>query len=233
MPSFACKKNTHIWTVPGVLPGDQAAKAHQVTSGAFDENAPQWSGDGARIYFVSDRVAESYYYPPDNNLYSVPRGGGVLDTVADIPGPSFGAALAPDGQAIAFRGWINPRATRSYNQSDLFVSRDRRVKNLTADYDFDLGGAVLGDQAPPRGGQGSSPTIWTADGRAVVVAPTEHGRSNLARFDAQTGAREALTSGDHAVVASPASPGAERLALPLADPTHLPHPYAPHAAPQV
>src|SRR5213595_1473338 len=76
-------ERAHIWTVPGVLPGDQPAKPHQVTSGAFDENAPQWSGDGARIYFVSDRVAESYYYPPDNNVYSVPRGGGALDTVVD------------------------------------------------------------------------------------------------------------------------------------------------------
>src|SRR5437588_4352988 len=223
-------EHAHIWTVPGVLPGDQPAKAHQVTSGAFDENAPQWSGDGARIYFVSDRVAESYYFPPDNNVYSVPRGCGALDTVVDITGPIFGTALAPDGRAIAFRGWSNPREARSYHQSDLFVSRDRRVKNLTADYDFDMGGAVLGGQAPPRGGEGSSPTIWTADGRAVIVATTEHGRSNLVRFDAQTGAREALTSGDHAVLAYTASADAKRLALTLGDPTHLPDLYVLDAA---
>src|SRR5205814_9391469 len=153
-----------------------------------------------RIYFVSDRVPESYYYPPDNNVYSVPAAGaggagGALDTVVDIHGPVFGAALSPDGRAVAFRGWINPRATRSYNQSDLFVARDRQVKNLTADYDFDMGGAVLGDQAPPRGGEGSSPNIWTADGRSVIVATTEHGRSNLVRFAAQTGARDPATTG--------------------------------------
>jgi dipeptidyl aminopeptidase/acylaminoacyl peptidase len=218
-------EHAHIWTVPAVLPGDQPAKAHQVTSGAFDENAPQWSRDGARIYFVSDRVTESYYYPPDNNVYSVPAAGGALDTVVDIDGPVFGPVLAPDGQAIAFRGWINPRATRSYNQSDLFVSRDHQVKNLTAEYDFDMGSAVLGDQAPPRGGEGSSPNIWTADGRAVIVATTEHGRSNLLRFDAQTGAREPLTTGDHAVLAYTASADATRLALTMGDPTRLPDLY--------
>src|SRR6266853_4172115 len=119
-------EHTHIWTVPAVLPGEQPAKARQVTSGVFDENAPQWSRDGTRIYFVSDRVPESYYYPPDNNVYSVPAAGGALDTVVDINGPVFGPALAPDGRAVAFRGWINPRATRSYNQSDLFVARDRQ-----------------------------------------------------------------------------------------------------------
>src|SRR5437016_2619638 len=134
-------EHAHIWTVPAGMPGDAPAKGRQVTSGEFDENAPQWSRDGTRIYFVSDRVRESYYYPPDNNFYSVPAAGGSasLDTVVDVNGPVFGPAVAPDGKTVAFRGWVNPRAVRSYNQSDLFVSRDGRARNLTADYDFDMG----------------------------------------------------------------------------------------------
>jgi len=223
---FDPAEHTHIWTVPAGMPGDEPATARQVTSGPFDENAPQWSRDGARLYFASDRVAESYYYPPDNNVYSVPPAGGTLDTIVNIDGPVFGPVLAPDGQAVAFRGWVNPRAARSYNQSDLFVWRDGRAKNLTVDYDFDMGGSVLGDQAPPRGGEGSSPNIWTADGKAVIVATTEHGRSNLVRFDAQTGAREPLTTGDHAVLAYTATPDARRFALTIGDPTHLPDVYA-------
>src|SRR5205809_731819 len=221
-------EHTHIWTVPAGMPGDDPAKPRQVTSGAFDEEAPQWSRDGARLYFVSDRRKESYYYSPDNNVYSVPvaGGGSALDTVVDIDGPVFGPAPAPDGKAVAFRGWLNPRAARSYNQADLFVSRDGRAKNLTADYDFDMGTDVIGDQAPPRGGGGSSPTIWTADGKAVIVATTEHGRSNLVRFDAQSGAREPLTTGDHAVLAYAATPDARRFALTIGDPTHLPDVYA-------
>ncbi len=221
-------EHTHIWTVPAALPGDKPATAHQVTTGAFDENVPQWSADGARIYFISDRVAESYYFPPDNNFYSVPAagGGGSLETVADIDGPVFGPALSPDGKAVAFRGWINPRPPRSYNQSDLFVSRGGQVKNLTADYDFDMCSAVLGDQAPPRGGEGSCPNIWTADGKSVIVTTTERGRSNLVRFDAQTGAREPLTTGDHAVLAYTATPDGRHFALTIGDPTHLPDLYA-------
>ncbi len=214
----------HIWTVPAAMPGDQPAKAHQVTSGAFDEEAPQWSRDGTRIYFVSDRRKESYYYPPDANVYSVPASGGAMDTVVDIDGPVFGAALAPDGKAIAFRGFLNPPRPRSYDQSDLFVRRGGRTTNLSADYDFDMGTAVIGDQAPPRGG-GTSPSIWAADGKAVIVTTTEHGRSNLVRFDAQTGAREPLTTGDHAVLAYTATPDARRFVLTIGDPTHLPDMY--------
>ena len=216
----------HIWTVPAAMPGDQPAKARQVTSGKFDEEAPQWSRDGTRIYFVSDRVAESYYYPPDDDFYSVPPTGGAFETVADIDGPIFGPAVSPDGKAVAFRGWINPKAPRSYQQSDLFVSRAGKVANLTADYDFDMGGAVLGDQAPPRGGEGSSPNIWSADGNHVMVTTTEHGRSNLVRFDAQTGAREPLTTGDHAVLAYTATPDARGFVLTIGDATHLPDAYA-------
>src|SRR2546425_11890119 len=121
-------------------------------------------------------------------------------------------------------------AARSYNQSDLFVWRDGRAKTLTVDYDFDMGGGVLGDQAPPRGGEGSSPNIWMADGKAVMVATTEHGRSNLLRFDAQTGAREAVTTGDHAVLAYTATPDARSFALTIGDPTHLPDLYVLDAA---
>jgi len=216
----------HIWTDPAAMPGEHPAKAHQVTSGKFDEEVPQWSRDGARIYFVSDRVAESYYYPPDNDFYSVPAAGGAMDTVADIDGPIFGPAVSPDGKAVAFRGWINPKPPRSYQESDLFVSRARKATNLTADYDFDMGGAVLGDQAPPRGGEGSSPNIWSADGKYVMVTTTEHGRSNLIRFDAETGAREPLTTGDHAVLAYTATPDAKRFVLTIGDPTHLPDAYA-------
>src|SRR3989454_399775 len=215
--------HTHTWTGPAGRPGDEPAKPRQVTSGAFDEEAPQWSRDGARVSFISDRRKESYYYSPDNNVYSVPvaGGGSALDTVVDIDGPVFGPAPAPDGKAVAFRGWLNPRAARSYNQSDLFVSRGGRAKNLTADYDFDMGTDVIGDQAPPRGGGGSSPAIWTADGKSVIVTTTEHGRSNLVRFDAQSGAREPVTTGDHAVLAYTATPDGRRFVLTMGDPTHL------------
>ena len=217
-------EHAHIRTVPAGV-GDKPQAAHQVTSGAFDEETPVWSSDGARIYFTSNRVAEPYYYAPDANVYAVPAAGGSLDTIVDIDGPVFGASHGPAG-AVAFRGWINPPAPRSYDQQDLFVWRGRQAKNLSADYDFDVGGAVLGDQAPPRGGEGSSPIVWAPDGKSVIVATTEHGRSNLVRFDVASGARQPLTTGDHAVLAYSATPDARTLALTIGDPTHLPDVYA-------
>lgn len=223
---FEAARRDHIWTVPATVAGDAPARAHQVTSGAFDEGAPHWSPDGARLYFVSDRVAESYYYAPHDNLYSVPAAGGVLDKVVDISGPVGGPTLAPDGKAVAFQGFLNPAQPRSYNQSDLFVWRDGQARNLTADYDFDVGSDVIGDQAPPRGGAGSSPIVWTADGKAVIVATSERGRSNLVRFDAASEARQPLTTGDHAILAYTATRDARTFALTISDNTHIGDLYA-------
>jgi dipeptidyl aminopeptidase/acylaminoacyl peptidase len=220
---FDPSEHTHLWTVPSGV-GDTPQKAHQVTSGQFDEGNPQWSRDGSRLYFASQRVVEGYYLPPSQDLFSVPAAGGALDTAVNIDGPVTSPALAADG-GVAFRGFINPPQPRSYQEQDVYVWRGGKLTNLTADYDFDVDGGVLGDQAPPRGGEGSSPLIWTADGKAVILATTEHGRSNLVRLDAATGARTALTTGDHAVLAYTATPDARTFALTIGDPTHLPDVY--------
>src|SRR5207244_13444770 len=69
-------EHAHIWTVPAGMPGDAPAKGRQVTDGEVDENAPEWSGDGRRIYFGSDSVRGSYCSPRGNDFYSVPAAGG-------------------------------------------------------------------------------------------------------------------------------------------------------------
>jgi hypothetical protein len=116
-------------------------------------------------------VVEAYYSSPNQDLFSVPAAGGPLDTAVNIDGPVGSAALGADG-AVAFRGFVNPPQPRSYQEQDIYVWRAGKLTNLTADYDFDVDGGVLGDQAPPRGGEGSSPIVWAADGKSVVVATT-------------------------------------------------------------
>ncbi len=224
------EEHGHLWTVPATpAGGDKPQAAHQVTSGAFNETLRQWSPDGRRLYFVSQRVVEDYYLPPDQNLYSVPAGGGAIDTVVDIDGPVVAPVVGPDGQAVAFHGFINPAQPRSYQEEDLYVWRSGRLTNLTTDYDFDIGSDVLGDQAPPRGG-GATPIVWSADGKSIVTVTTEHGRSNLVRFDATTGARTPLTTGDHTVLTYSATPDGRTFVASIGDPTHLPDLYALDAA---
>ena len=68
-------------------------------------------------------------------------------------------------------------------------------RNLTSNYDWDIGGGILGDQEPPRGGGATRP-VWSADGKSLTVLVAKQGRANLERFDADSGQVTPLTKGD-------------------------------------
>ena len=219
-------RSSHIWVVevPKILAGPQKAKP--VTTGEFSESDITWSRDSASLYFTSNRVQEPYYQPPDSDIYIVSATGGEIRKVTSIDGPIASLSLSPDGQRLAFVGSINRgegMAQRSYSQPDLFfvsVEPGSTPKNLTAAYDFDIDGAVGGDQAPPRGGGASRP-YWSPDGRSVFVKAAEEGRVNLKRIDVETGKVDALTKGDHAVLSSSATPDGSQLAVLLSTPTRV------------
>ena len=217
---------SHIWTVEvPKMPGD-VQKAKQVTSGHFSEGDIVWSRDGAKLYYTSRRVAEPYYETPHADIYSVPAAGGDSTKIASLDGPIGNMALSPDGTRMAFTGAIDlgPNGVqRSYSQPDLFITSlqpGSTPKNLTTTYDYDIGGGVGGDQAPPRGG-GQSKPFWSKDGRYVFVVAAEEGRANLKRIDAETGKVEPATAGDHDVSGYNATPDASKAALLISSPTGI------------
>jgi len=216
----------HIWTVavPEAAAGPQ--KARQITTGEFNESDPVWSRDGAKIYFTSERVREPYYEPPHDEIYAVSASGGEITQIAAIDGPIRAISLSPGGDRISFVGSLNRGdgvRQRSYSQPDLFVTSvapGSMPRDLTSDYDFDIGGGVGGDQAPPRGASPAKP-YWSADGRSIVVSSAEQGRANLKRVDAATGKVTALTDGDHSVFYDDATPDASQAAVLISTPTNI------------
>ncbi|MDQ5858654.1 MAG: S9 family peptidase, partial [Acidobacteriota bacterium] len=209
-------RHAHVWTVPFVEDANAPAEAKRLTSGRYDEGDLVWSRDGSRIYFTSTRVDEPYYENPDANLYYVPVAGGEIQKVADIDGPINDAVPSPDGSRFAFTGSVNPSARQSHTQSDLFVFSGGKAASLTADYDYEMGSNLAGDQRPPRA-SGSSPILWTPDGRSVLLVTTEKGRSNLVKVDVATRKIEPLTTGDHDVMGYTATPDARKLAVTIGD----------------
>ncbi|HYL75116.1 MAG TPA: S9 family peptidase [Bryobacteraceae bacterium] len=216
----------HIWTVDVPKTPGEPQKAKQVTSGKFSESDIVWSRNGSQIYFTSRRVAEAYYETPHSDLYVVNATGGDATKVASLDGPIGNMALSPDGTRMAFTGAIDigkDGVQRSYSQPDLFITSLQPgsvPKNLTANYDYDIGGGVGGDQSPPRGGGPSKP-FWSKDGRYVFVVAAEEGRANLKRIDAETGKVEPATAGDHDVFAYHATPDASKAAVLISSPTKI------------
>jgi dipeptidyl aminopeptidase/acylaminoacyl peptidase len=229
------KHPTHIWLVAAPHSADEKVKPRQLTTGRFDEENAIWSIDGSQIYFTSSRLDEPYYELPRTDLYSVAAAGGkpVKITTIDLNtqfGPNGALSLSPDGKQIAFVA-STTRPITSYTQPDLWVLDllpDAKPRNLTANFDFDVPGFVIGDSAPPRA-SGQSKPIWTADGRGLIAVYTKEGKANLALFDVPV-AQDAdpsrtavhdLTSGNQGVMSFRASPDASKLIYVVSTPTRI------------
>jgi dipeptidyl aminopeptidase/acylaminoacyl peptidase len=231
------KHPTHIWLVSAPRSADEKVKPRQLTTGRFDEDSATWSKDGSQIYFTSDRNDEPYYELPKTDLYSVAAAGGepVKITTIDLQiggfGPGGGAlSLSPDGKQVAFSASTTHPIT-SYTQPDLWVLDllpNAKPRNLTANFDFDVPGFVIGDSSPPRAGGPNKP-IWTPDGKGLIAVYTKEGKANLALFDlpvaqdadlGRAGVHD-LTSGNQGVMSFRALPDASKLIYVVSTPTRI------------
>jgi dipeptidyl aminopeptidase/acylaminoacyl peptidase len=228
-PNFLeADRHSHIWIVdasgsgsgPGLM---NRPEPKQMTTGEYDEHLAEWAPDGSKIYFTSNRVAEPYYEPQHSELYAVPSAGGPIAKIAAIEGTIGDVSLSRDGRRIAFIGTLHGNPVRSYSQPDLWVvdaAAGATPRNLTAGYDFDIGGGIGGDQAAPRG-ENRKPIVWANDGESLVVVSAENGSANLKRISIATGKVEPLTDAAQDVMAYSASRDGSKMAVSISTPTNV------------
>jgi dipeptidyl aminopeptidase/acylaminoacyl peptidase len=131
-------------------------------------------------------------------------------------------SLSPDGKQVALVAATN-QPINSYTEPDLWVldlTPNAKPRNVTAGFDFDIDGFVIGDSASPRAGGPNKP-IWTADGKGVIAVYSKEGKRNLGLFDAATGSVTDLTSGNHGVTSFRATPDASKLVYVISTPTRV------------
>ena len=219
------ERASHIWIVDVPAAPGQPQKARALTSGPFTETDTTWSKDGAKIYYTSNRELEPYYKAQDSDVYSIATSGGEPVKIASIDGPIRGLSLSPDGLRLAFVGTLTGKPIRSYSQPDLWVmplnGSSSEPRNLTVDYDFDIGGGVGGDQHAPAGGQAGGKPFWTPDGAALIVGASEEGKTNLVRVDAASGKVTPFTKGTHDLLTYTASADASKVAAVISTPTNI------------
>ncbi|MEO8910577.1 MAG: S9 family peptidase [Gemmatimonadaceae bacterium] len=214
----------HIWTVPASFTATGGMPvARQLTSGNFDEGDIAWSADGSRLYFTSDTHLEPYYETTGGQLYSIGATGGPTIKIASIDGDISTPYISPDGKRIAFLGTANAKPVRSYDQPDLFVTDvtpGSAPRNLTASYDYEMGGGIGADQHAPRAGGGAN-VIWSRDGRSVLVLSAEKGNANLKRISTTDGRVEPVTEGNQEVISyTSTADGTKGVAL-ISTPTNI------------
>jgi dipeptidyl aminopeptidase/acylaminoacyl peptidase len=215
------KRHSHIWVLDLPATLDELPKPTQLTTGDYDDREIRWTKDGVRIYFLTRRIAEPYYETSTTEVYFVASSGGVApEKLATVAMGIHDLTLSPDGRRVAFHGSVT-EPVRSYSQQDLWVmdlAPNAQPRNLTADYDFDVGDAVFGDNAAPRGGNGAT-LHWSPDGSLLYDLVAKQGRTPIIRVDAQSGAITELTHGDQAILDFSVTPDGQHIVGLISTPT--------------
>src|SRR5258705_4152394 len=200
----------------------------KVTAGRFPVSDFVWSLSSSEIYYTSEHTDEPYYDLPHNEIYVLgisadPAAKGEKDPppmstlVTKLTFGASGLTISPDGKKLAFHGDDQPLTKpRSHQQTDMFLldlDAKGAPQNLTANYDYEVGSGVGGDNTAPRGGGRSGP-VWRADGTSIIDVMGKQGSALLVSIDAKTGAVKELTAEKQAVVGFAVKPdGMKMLAL--------------------
>ena len=216
------KRPSHLWTIRAPRSADEKVEPKQLTTGRFDEGEAAWSPDSSQLYFVSLHVDEPYYELPRTEIYAVKAAGGEAQKLTTIEMGVSGLALSPDGKQFAFVGAV-AQPVNSYTQPDLWVldnAKDAKPRNLTAQFDYDVGQGVFGDQGSPRAG-GPNPPVWSGDGKSILHVFGREGRTNLGRFDVASGALTEVTKGNQAVARFRATADSAKVVCLISTPTRI------------
>ncbi|HEX7334954.1 MAG TPA: S9 family peptidase [Pyrinomonadaceae bacterium] len=216
------KHPQHIWVVNAPKTGDEKVTPKQLTHGRFNDAGAVWAKDSSRIYFDSGFTDEPYYELPRTDIYSVAVTGGEPAKLTSFDMGAGTFSVSPDGKQVAFVTSVT-QPVRSYSQPDLWVmdlATNAKPRNLTANFDFDIGGGLTGDNVAPRGGGGNLP-VWSSDGRSIHMIYVKEGKANVGSFDVATGRQSDVTTGNHAVVNFRALPDASKFVLLISTPTRI------------
>jgi dipeptidyl aminopeptidase/acylaminoacyl peptidase len=191
-------KRTHIWIVDV-----KTGKETQLTSGDdWDDRDPQWSPDGTRIAFVSDRTGRAYEDSRNTDVWVIPAEGGALVKISDHAEADNTPRWSPNGKSIAFIGSIKER---DHPKIWLAPSTGGSPSVLAAT-DLDLIPSDL---------------EWAGDGRGIYFASGVHGEYQLFRVEFASKTTKAITTGPRAVHSMDISPRAGKMVYTVNDFKHL------------
>ena len=191
-------KRSHLWIIDAAT-----GAARQVTSGdAWNDTDAQWSPDGSRIAFVSDRTGKEFDEGHNSDVWTIPASGGSLTKVSTSPERDASPVWSPDGKSIAFVSVEDEDAP-----PQLFIAES-------------TGGGT------PRLAAKSLDLLpgnlqWGENGRALYFDTGVKGELHVFRVDVGTGAVRQVTTGARGVRASNVSPTLGRMVYLANDFQHL------------
>ena len=191
-------KKSHLYVIDAT-----SGKATQITSGdAWNDLDPDWSPDGTRIAFVSNRTGKEHDGDEDRDIWVVPAAGGEPVKISDLDHGSGSPRWSPDGRNILFTGsrtdndppslWLAPSAGGGASTL-VFTGTDYYPGDIS----------------------------WAEGGKAIWFGTGNHGEVHYFRLDPATKKVTPLTKGPRAVRSMSVNAEAGTLAYLSNDFTHL------------
>src|SRR5262249_10848239 len=191
-------RRSHLWVVD-VKTGAEK----QITSGEdWNDTDPQWSPDGSKIAFVSDRTGKAFDESRNTDVWVIPASGGPLVKISDHDEADHTPRWSPDGKTIAFIGSVHEG---EHPKIWLASASGGSASQLAAD-NLDL--------IPSR-------LEWGDQGKALYFEASTRGQEHLFRVDVAARSVTAVTTGDRAVRSVDINPKTGRMVYAANDFTHM------------
>jgi dipeptidyl aminopeptidase/acylaminoacyl peptidase len=173
-------KRSHLWVVEPATGQDR-----QITSGDdWNDIDPQWSPDGARIAFVSNRTGQEYEGSQNTDVWVIPASGGALTKISDHPFEDDLPRWSPDGKQIVFAGRTTRRQFPKLYVAD--AKGNAPAQLVVENLDLIPGGLRWGPgpyNLRFESGFKGTTQIFGVDIRARAVNPVTGGERGVHGFD--------------------------------------------------
>lgn len=169
-------RRTHLWVVDV-----KSVSAKQITEGNdWNDSDPQWSPDGTRLAFVSNRTGKEYEENRNTDVWVINASGGQPTKISDHDEADNQPRWSPDGKWIAFTGEIHDR---DHPKIYLAPSTGGAPSTLAAN----------GLDLIPGGLE------WSDDGKSIYFETGVKGEYQLFRVDLAAKSVSPVTSGARAI----------------------------------
>jgi len=191
-------KRAHLWVVEAA-----SGRSTQITSGDdWNDADPQWSPDGRRIAFVSDRSGKAFDEGHNTDVWVIDAAGGALTKISDHEEADNSPRWSPDGRTIAF---LSAVPEKSHPRIWLAPSTGGAPSKTAAD-NVDLIPTAL---------------RWADGGRALYFEAGVKGTTELYRVDVASRRASPVSSGERTLHLVDINEKTQRMAYGVNDPTRL------------
>jgi len=175
-------------------------RCQMVAPGSFNQSNPVFSPCGTKLAFLAIRPEDPGFLTQGLDLWIVDLATGIPSRLYERYGPPIRASWSPDGTRLATLAYRDfEHSAEFHNQHVVLVPLDGSEPTVpTRELDRYCHIYLATDIKAP--GTGTSPPLWTDDGRSLRFIALDRGSALLYEVDVEGGPVRALTSSGRCVL---------------------------------